>query len=134
MRASLAALLAALTGCSGVTFTLEPSHERCVSETIPIKSLLTGDWKISSADGAVEADTSITQVRAPDGTVLFENKQAAGHFSVTAAAAGEHHICVRNQATAPREVQLNVKQAVEVRRTRQTWRAGGARAATASRG
>ena len=103
-------LVLMLAGCDGVTFTLEPSHERCVSETIPERSLLTGDWKIG---GGVEDDSN-TQVRAPDGTVLFENKHASGHFSVTAVAAGQHHICVRNEGTEAREVGLNVKQAVEV--------------------
>jgi len=107
-RASMLVLV--LAGCDGVTFTLEPSHERCVSETIPERSLLTGDWKI----GGGTDDDSNTQVRAPDGTVLFENKHASGHFSVTAAAAGQHHICVRNEGTEAREVGLNVKQAVEV--------------------
>merc|ERR1711892_1080355 len=75
------------------TFKLEPSHERCISETIPVRSLLTGDWTSSGAD-----DQSNTQVRAPSGQVLFENKHAVGHFSVTAAAAGEHHVCVHIEA------------------------------------
>ena len=98
------ALALHISPCDGVNFKLEPSHERCISETIPVRSLLTGDWKSSG-------DQSNMQVRAPSGKVLFENKHAAGHFSVTAADAGEHHICVRNEGTAVHEVSLNVKQA-----------------------
>ena len=107
-RAHVLALALALhiSPCDGVTFKLEPSHERCISETIPVRSLLTGDWTSSGAD-----DQSNTQVRAPSGKVLFENKHAGGHFSVTAAATGEHHVCVRNEGTAVHEVRLNVKQA-----------------------
>lgn len=101
-------ILLSLAGCAAVTFTLEPSHERCLSETIPEKSLLTGDWKIGGGDQGT------VQVRSPDKSVLFHNSQPEGHFSVTAAAAGQHHICVRNEGTAAREVILNVKQAVEV--------------------
>jgi len=107
-RAHVLALTLALhiSPCDGVTFKLEPSHERCISETIPVRSLLTGDWTSLGAE-----DQSNTQVRAPSGKVLFENKHAAGHFSVTAAAAGEHHVCVRNEGTTAHEVSLNVKQA-----------------------
>lgn len=96
-----------LATCAGVTFKLEPSHERCISETIPVRSLLTGDWRSSG-------EQTSTQVRAPSGNVLFEKKDPAGHFSVTATVAGEHHICVRNEGTSVHEVSLNVKQAVEV--------------------
>ena len=98
-----------LSPCDGVTVKLGPSHERCISETIPVRSLLTGDWTSSGAD-----DQSNTLVRAPSGKVLFENRHSAGHFSVTAADAGEHHVCVRNEGTSIHEVSLNVKQAVEV--------------------
>ena len=106
-RRVLALALALHTSpCDGVTFKLEPSHERCISETIPVRSLLAGDWTSSGAD-----DQSNTQVRAPSGKVLFENKHATGHFSVTADTAGEHHVCVRNEGTAVHEVNLNVKQA-----------------------
>ena len=110
-RRVLALALALHTSpCDGVTFKLEPSHERCISETIPVRSLLAGDWTSSGAD-----DQSNTQVRAPSGKVLFENKHATGHFSVTADTAGEHHVCVRNEGTAVHEVNLNVKQARHLR-------------------
>lgn len=113
-RAHVLALALALhtSPCDGVAFKLEPSHERCISETIPVRSLLAGDWTSSGAD-----DQSNTQVRAPSGKVLFENKHATGHFSVTADTAGEHHVCVRNEGTAVHEVNLNVKQARHPRAT-----------------
>ena len=51
---------------------------------------------------------------APDGTELFSNKEAEGHFSVTALATGLHQVCVLNNATIDRQVTLNVKTALEV--------------------
>ena len=108
------ALALHLTLCECVTFKLDPSHERCISETIPVRSLLTGDWRSKPLGPASSTDQTNAQVRAPNGDVLFEKKDPLGHFSVTAKTAGDHHICVRNEGTTAHEVSLTVKQAVEV--------------------
>ena len=98
------------TAIASITFSLLPATARCISETIPANSLLTGDWKVEEAEGA----TGSTRVVAPDGAVVFSNKETEGHFSVTAQATGLHQVCVLNNATIDRQVTLNVKTALEV--------------------
>ena len=109
-RALLLLALARLPGAASITFSLLPATARCISETIPVHSLLTGDWKVDAAKDAAGS----TRVIAPDGTELFSNKEAEGHFSVTALATGLHQVCVLNNATIDRQVTLNVKTALEV--------------------
>ena len=109
-HAILFAVLISLPGAASITFSLLPATARCISETIPVHSLLTGDWKVDAAKDAAGS----TRVIAPDGTELFSNKEAEGHFSVTALATGLHQVCVLNNATIDRQVTLNVKTALEV--------------------
>ena len=104
----------------GLTFTLDAGQTRCVSEMIPARSLIAGDWDVSdtAADsansGASSSSSTAVRVRAPDGNAVFSNEERHGHFAVTARAAGVHRICFESSAPSARTVALNLKTALEV--------------------
>ena len=104
--ASLLGLLLPL----GLTFNLEPSTERCITEHIPAKSLIAGDWEISE----LKDSSSSVEVRVPSGQAVFVNKERMGHFAVTAQATGVHRVCFQSNASEMRTVSLNLKTALEV--------------------
>jgi hypothetical protein len=132
-------LLASLCGgASGLSFHLGKEQHRCISETIPSRSMLTGDWTITAREegAAKEVSADVPQqplaapsdaasgcctvtVRSPSGDPLFTSSQPTGHFAVTAGAAGLHGVCVANTQKTAEEgsvvsVTLNIKTALEV--------------------
>lgn len=122
-RLSEAALAAGLAFCllgdgvGAIKFHLAPDSARCVSEQIPAKSLLTGDWDLAEVDGANNGShSSMVEIRGPDGAVLFRKRDRDdGHFAVTAAHEGMHQVCVTSNGTkTSRQVTLNLKTALEV--------------------
>ena len=94
----------------GFTFNLELSAERCISEYIPAKSLIAGEWAMSELRGS----SSSVQVRVPGGQAVFVHQEPKGHFAVTAQLTGEHRVCFQSNATEIRTVSLNLKTALEV--------------------
>ena len=110
-RPQLAALLVLLSRVGALSFTLSPEQGRCISETVPARSLLAGDWEVAAADSSVSQSV---QIFAPNGNRAFINREASGHFAVTAQETGTHKVCIANNATEARAVQLNLKMALEV--------------------
>jgi len=107
----LAALLMLLSRVGALSFTLLPEQERCISETVPARSLLAGDWEVAAAANSVSQSV---QIFSPNGNRAFINREASGHFAVTAQETGTHKVCIANNATEARAVQLNLKMALEV--------------------
>ena len=65
-HAILFAVLISLPGAASITFSLLPATARCISETIPVHSLLTGDWKVDAAkDAAQKANAQDKAMPAP---------------------------------------------------------------------
>ena len=93
-----------------LSFMLEPSQQRCISEQIPAKTLLTGDWELAELADA----TSMLEIFDPEGGRVFLKRELEGHFAVTAQRAGLHRVCVTNNATVARSVSLNTKTALVV--------------------
>ena len=113
----LLVLLAALAPCEALRFSLGPATNsmRCVSEQIPAKSLLTGDWELEHDEQQHWNVSSTVTIMGPDGITVFLKRQVAeGHFAITAKSAGLHKVCVSSNTTAPRAVTLNIKTALEV--------------------
>lgn len=108
MLARLALLVSLPCVARAITFTLAPEEHRCVSELVPAKSLLAGDWTIS------EKGDSHTTVVAPGDEQVFSNHEVHGHFAVTAKANGVHKVCIANNGTASRTATVNIKTALEV--------------------
>ena len=97
---------------AALSFNLDAAQKRCISEQIPAKSLLTGDWEFA-AHG--ENASSAVEISGPDGASLFlKRDHLEGHFAVTAQHAGLHKVCVSNDASEARQVTLNLKTALEV--------------------
>jgi len=111
-------LLAALPLAAGVTFEVAKNEQRCVSEMMPEKGLLTGDW--SSVPAAANISTSggsggsVMRVLGPDTVTLFESTEVRGHFAVTAKENGLHSLCMTNGDESARETTLHIKTALEV--------------------
>ena len=97
-------------GAQSLKFELSADQRRCVSEQIPAKSLLTGDWELAEQENA----SSTVEISGPDGASLFLRREREGHFALTAAHAGLHEVCIHNNASAARAVTLNLKTALEV--------------------
>ena len=117
-RCSLAFLLAfSSQPAAAIRLGLVPDVPRCVSEDMPAKTLLHGDWELgppASHDDLVNA-TSVIEITAPDGSSLFKKTESSGHFAITATHQGLHKVCVTNHnATGPRSCSLNLKTALEV--------------------
>ena len=127
----LALLALSLSRTNALTFTLAPAvdgpSERCISESVPQRSLVAGDWTISPVSAPVEAGSgsssrsssasgSSAHVRifGPDGKTEFTNDHLRGHFAVTAQAVGVHRICVESNASEARTVTINIKMALQV--------------------
>lgn len=130
------ALLLVWTGpVYAINFALGAGEERCISETLMPKALLTGGWRFTGtapsgnpsasseaspppspplppATPALALNTTM-RVLSVSGATLFESPAGAGHFSVTAVDNGEHRICVRADGGAV-HASLDVKTAVEV--------------------
>jgi hypothetical protein len=126
-RALLLLAASLLPACAGaIKFHLQPHTQRCVSEHIPAKSLLTGEWEL--ADPSSEGDdaekqhqqqqqqhASSVEIRGPDGAAVFSKRDRDdGHFSITAAHEGMHQVCITSNATVTRQVVLHMKTALEV--------------------
>ena len=120
-RAAAAALLLPplllLDGAGALNFELAPTQERCVSEQIPSKTMLTGDWEFGEVahkpDDNMHAAHMHVQIHGPDGASLFSKKNLhAGHFAITAQKEGAHRVCITSNVT--RTVSLNLKTALEV--------------------
>jgi hypothetical protein len=111
-----ASLLPASAGA--IKFHLGPNTQRCVSEHIPAKSLLTGEWELAEPEGAAAASQShgsAVEIRGPDSAAVFlKRDRDDGHFSITAAREGVHQVCVTSNASATRQVTLHMKTALEV--------------------
>lgn len=109
-------LLLLLDGAGALNFELTPTQERCVSEHIPSKTMLTGDWEFGEVIHKPEdmhAPHTLVEIHSPDGASLFSKMDLhAGHFAVTAQAAGAHRVCITSNVT--RTVSLNLKTALEV--------------------
>jgi len=99
-----------LQSASALTFTIAGEETRCVGETIPAMSLLTGDWHLSAANGS----HSVTTILSPSNAVIFEKHDHTGHFAVTAQHEGLHRVCVHNNETHKRDVTITIKTALEV--------------------
>jgi len=105
---------------SAVSFELAAGEMRCVGEMMLPKSLLTGDWHISTSSGNTTSGSITMQVHSPafaqdaEHGIMYENKEPSGHFSVTAQMSGMHQVCIRNNVDAPRHATLHVKTALEV--------------------
>jgi len=128
-------LLLCAASAGAVNFALQDGEERCISELLMPKALLTGEWRVTVApppapkDGAAGSPSppppppppatpalalnTTMRVLSPSGESLFESTLAAGHFSVTAAENGEHRVCIKADAGAVR-ASLIAKAAVEV--------------------
>jgi hypothetical protein len=136
---ALALLLLWAGPACAINFALGAGEERCISETLMPKALLTGGWRITGggapapsgnlrasseeasqppspplppATPALALNTTL-RVLSVGGDTLFESTAGAGHFSVTAVDNGEHRICVRADGGAV-HASLDVKTAVEV--------------------
>lgn len=141
-RTAIVVVCCLLARASALTFHLGPEQSRCISEDIPAKSLLAGDWAISDETGSRSppspppeqgsgGDMNATlvvpffvtvSVRNPDGMSVFHNvheehgPMRTGHFAVTAGVAGLYSVCVDNtHAVETQRVSLNIKTAVEVK-------------------
>ena len=99
-----------LTQARALTFTIDGKETRCVGESIPAMSLLTGDWHLHAANGS----HSVTTILSPSEKVIFEKHDATGHFAVTAQHEGLHRVCVHNNETSKRDVTITIKTALEV--------------------
>ena len=101
---------------AALSFTLGAQQQRCVSESIPAKSLLTGDWTLAAeADGSGSGSSAgAIAIDGPDGAQLFTKRELHGHFAVTAQHAGLHRVCLTNNASAARAATVNLKTALEV--------------------
>ena len=101
---------------AALSFTLGAQQQRCVSESIPAKSLLTGDWTLAAeADGSGSGSSAgAIAIDGPDGAQLFTKRELHGHFAVTAQHAGLHRVCLTNNASVARAATVNLKTALEV--------------------
>ena len=116
-------LLLLLPRAACVSFSLAPAgetgpSERCISENVPQKSLVAGDWLISALataanDSAPQPSSSSVRIVRPDGATAFTNAELTGHFAVSALSAGKHRICVQSNASHTRTVTINLKMALE---------------------
>ena len=119
----LATYLLALPA-SAILLHLAANETRCLSESIPQKSMLTGNWRwVAQPDAEADNSTmrqyiSISPPAVPsrrgESPPLFESTDAQGHFSVVAQGDGAHQVCVLNGETPQRSVKLQMRTAVEV--------------------
>jgi len=111
MRCSLVALvvLGVLPFYHALVLQLTPSIQRCLSESLPAKALLAGEWDF----GAGPAGNTSVEVMSQTGNVSFHKLNLqSGHFAVSAQHAGMHYVCVKSNA--PCMATLNLRTALEV--------------------
>ena len=108
-------LLLAPHGAAAIRLGLVPDQPRCVSEQLPAKTLLHGDWELGPLHHHEANASSVVEITGPDGASLFKKFESSGHFAITAAHDGLHKVCVTSHnTTGPRPCTLNLKTALEV--------------------
>lgn len=98
--------LLALAVVQALYFTLPGNSKRCISETLQVGDVLSGDYLISG----VAEQLVLTRLFSPNGEIAHKNLigKPEGHFDLTAQSDGEYKLCFQAFDRAQKSVSFHL--------------------------